>query len=399
MSDEPTSDPKAIRAMLPVAPLLAVIVPTYRERDNVGPLVDAIANALDGTAFEIIIVDDDSPDGTAARARSMAQGDPRIRVIQRLYRRGLATACTEGMLATSAPFMAVIDADRQHDERLLPLMLERLRDGRHDVVIGSRYMDGGGTGDWARERLRISRIGTFIVRAVLRQPVSDPLSGFFMLRRTFFDRTARRLSSNGFKILVDLLLSAERPPRILELPYTMRSRELGTSKLDLTVAIDLLVLLAHKSMRRMLPPQFLRFLASGVIGAIVHMLALALLHLGSGVSFAIAQASATGAAMTINFAVNNRLTYRARRLHGLGEVAGLLRFYMISGVGMLANLAVADFLYQFGASWWVAGLFGTAIGSPLNFAMSSLFVWSRPRHPAPDPPAPLEPGILQEHMN
>ena len=361
-------------------PELAVIVPTYSERDNLETLITAIARSLDGIRFEIVLVDDDSPDGTAMAARSMARHDPRIRVLQRLHRRGLATACVEGMLATSAPFLAVIDADLQHDERLLPVMLERLRTGAHDLVIGSRYVEGGGTGDWAENRLKISRLGTLIARVVLRREIADPLSGFFMLRRSFFDATARHLSSSGFKILVDLMLSADHPPRVLELPYTMRSRQMGESKLDIAVAMDLVLLLAHKSMGRMLPPRFLRFVAAGLIGAVVHVAALAMLHLGLAFGFATAQASATGAAMTINFAVNNRLTYRERRLRGFAELAGLLRFYAASSVGALANVAVADRVFEFGLSWWIAGLLGACVGTIWNYALSSLFVWnSRPR--------------------
>ncbi|MEZ5848145.1 MAG: glycosyltransferase family 2 protein [Geminicoccaceae bacterium] len=368
-------DPGGVRES---APVLAVVVPTYRERDNLRPLTEAIATALAGIPFEIVIVDDDSPDGTAARARSMAQADPRIRVIQRLHRRGLATACIEGMLATAAPYLAVIDADMQHDERLLPEMLRTLREGTCDIVIGSRYIEGGGTGAWAGERLRISRLGTLVAQMVLRRPIGDPLSGFFMLGRGLLDRTARRMSSSGFKILVDLLLSAETPPRVLELPYTMRCRELGESKLDLAVALDLVLLLVHKGMRRALPPRFLRFLASGLVGGAFHLAVLGLFHLGAGVAFPFAQASATGAAMTINFAVNNRLTYRERRLRGLAELGGLLRFCLASSIGAAVNIAVADRLFGLGASWWIAGLCGTALGSVLNFALSSLFVWARP---------------------
>ena len=362
----------------PSAPVLAVIVPTFRERENLPSLVDALSNSLKHVEFEIVIVDDDSPDGTAAKARQMAQTNPRIRVIQRLHRRGLATACVEGMLATSAPYLAVIDADLQHDERLLPKMLECLRQQNYDLVVGSRYVDGGGTGDWAAERLKISRLGTSVAKTVLQQEIADPLSGFFMLKRSFFDSTARRLSSSGFKILVDLLLSAERPPKILELPYTMRSRQIGESKLDLAVAADLLVLLVHKSMGRLLPPRFLRFMAAGLVGACVHIAVLAMLHLGAGFGFAIAQASAVGAAMTINFAVNNRLTYRERRLHGMAEISGLFRFYLTSLLGAVANIAVADFVFGAGVIWWIAGLLGSCVGSVWNFALSSLFVWARP---------------------
>ena len=360
------------------APVLAVVVPTYCERDNLANLIDALSRSLAGITFEIILVDDDSPDGTAPAARELARIDPRVRVIQRLHRRGLATACVEGMLATSAPYLAVIDADLQHDEKLLPEMLQHLRSGEHEIIIGSRYVDGGGTGDWAENRLRISKLGTRVARLVLARQITDPLSGFFMLERRFFDATARRLSSNGFKILVDLLLSAEQPPRVLELPYTMRSRQIGESKLDLAVSTDLVLLLAHKWMRRIIPPRFLRFLAAGLVGTVVHFTILAMLHLGAAVTFGVAQASATGAAMTINFAVNNRLTYKERRLRGLAELFGLFRYYLANSIGAVANIAVASFVFEHGLTWWLAGLLGTAVATIWNYALSALFVWSSP---------------------
>ncbi|MCB2054429.1 MAG: glycosyltransferase family 2 protein [Geminicoccaceae bacterium] len=362
---------------------LAIVVPTYQERGNLERLVAAIAAALEGVAFEIVLVDDSSPDGTARAARAMARRDPRIRVIERLHRRGLASACVEGMLATSAPYLAVMDADLQHDERLLPAMLSALRAGNVDLVIGSRYAPGGGTGAWDRRRVRISRAGTRLARLVLGAGVSDPLSGFFMLDRSLLDRTARRLSSNGFKILADLILSAEPRPRLVELAYVMRTRLEGASKLDTVAVLDLLLLLAHKSLGRLLPPRFLRFLAAGTVGACVHVAVLAALHLGSVVGFAAAQASAAGAAMTVNFAVNNRLTYRERRLRGWAELRGLLLFYAVSVAGAFANVATADALFHLGLAWYAAGAAGAAVGAVWNFATSSALVWRSAQRAVP----------------
>lgn len=364
-----------------VTPELAVIVPTYQERANLPALLSTLTAILQDIAYEIVIVDDNSPDGTGAFARKLARDDPRIRVIRRLGRRGLATACLEGMLASSATYYAVIDADLQHDPLLLPNMLEKLRSGVADIVVASRYLPEGGTGDWPAHRLALSRSGSWLVRRISGTLTSDPLSGFFMVRADLVEQAASQLSSGGFKILLDLLLSSPSRPRVLDLPYVMRPRRAGASKLDLVVATDLLVLLLHKTMRRLPPIRFLRFVASGLVGASVHVALLTVMHSVLGAAFVWSQASAAGAAMVVNYAVNNRLTFRDRRLSGLADIFGLATFLAISAIGGLINLVIATALFDHGAMWLLAGLAGAAVGAVWNYALSSVLVWGRPTMP------------------
>src|SRR5688572_5401324 len=155
---------------------LSIVVPSFNERDNVLPLVEKLEAALQGIGWEVIYVDDDSQDGTADRVRELARDDPRVRCLQRIGRRGLSSAVIEGILASSAPYVAVIDADMQHDETLLPQMLDRLKDGGLDVVVGSRYVSGGGTGDWSGRRVSLSQFATRLSRLAVRQPLTDPMS-------------------------------------------------------------------------------------------------------------------------------------------------------------------------------------------------------------------------------
>jgi dolichol-phosphate mannosyltransferase len=199
-------------------PELCVIVPTLNERDNVPVMVEAVDRALAGVDYEIVFVDDDSDDGTAAHARQIAQLNPRVRVIQRVGRKGLSSAAVEGMLATSAPYLAVMDGDMQHDERILPRMLDALRTSDVDLVVGTRNIAGGGMGDFAPLRVALSRAGRALSRAVCKTELSDPMSGFFVIRRTFLNEVVRNLSLTGFKILVDIVASAERPARVAEIP-------------------------------------------------------------------------------------------------------------------------------------------------------------------------------------
>ncbi|MEP9400658.1 glycosyltransferase family 2 protein [Sphingomonas sp. VNH70] len=358
---------------------LAVVVPVFNERANVPLLVAALDRALAGLAWEAIFVDDDSPDGTADAVRAVARRDPRIRVLQRIGRRGLSTACIEGMCATAAPLVAVIDGDLQHDEALLPRMAEALQaDPSLDLVIGSRFVTGGGTGAWDADRVAKSALATRLSRRVLKADLSDPMSGFFMVRAAVVRGIVPRLSGIGFKILLDILTAAPRPLRFVELPYVFRTRAVGESKLDHVVALEYLIALYDRMAGRVVPVRFVLFSAIGALGAIVHLAALGLL-LEAGAGFVAATIVATMVAMTFNFFLNNLLTYRDRRLRGARALFdGWVSFCAVCSVGAVANVGVAAFLYDVrGGAWALPALAGIAVGAVWNFALSSRFTWGR----------------------
>ena len=359
------------------ATALSVIVPTLNERENIEPLLTFISAALPDTAWEVIFVDDDSRDGTPEHVRALARRDPRVRCVQRIGRRGLATACMEGVLACASPYIAVMDADLQHDERLLPQMLQVLEGGRADLVIGSRYVAGGGVGDWSSDRVRISGLATRLAHLICKADIADPLSGFFMCRREVFEAALRRMSGQGFKVLLDLLASSPVPPRVTELPYCFRERQHGESKLDTMIAWEYGMLLADKLVGRVVPVRFALFGLIGGLGLVVHLVTLWLALNLLGIGFAAAQAIATIVAMTSNFVLNNQFTYRDQRLHGAGVVRGLAIFYLICGVGAVANVGVASYAFTSSHTWWLAGVAGALVGSVWNFAMSSVFTWRR----------------------
>jgi len=354
---------------------LSIVVPTFNEQRNVRQLHAALGRALEGVDWEVIFVDDDSPDGTADLIRRIAHEDSRVRCIQRIRRRGLSSACVEGMMATAAPYIAVMDADLQHDDRMLPAMLTLLKSSDNEIVIGSRYIEGGGVGDWAPSRIRISGLATAIGRRLTRTPLSDPMSGFFMLRRSLLERAVRRMSQTGFKVLFDLFLSADGPVRFAELPYEMQPRARGESKLDFQVAWEFFVLLAEKLIGHLVPIRFVMFVMIGTLGAVLHLAVLGLLFKLLSTSFVVGQAAATLLAMTLNFYLNNLFTYRDRRLRGRGLAWGLIGFCLICSVGAFVNIVVAGFLYEQGIPWWFAGLLGATIGAVWNFAVSATFTW------------------------
>ncbi len=354
---------------------LAVILPTYKERENIPLIIDKLEDALQGLAWEAIFVDDDSPDGTAEIVTAHARLDTRIRLIQRVGRRGLSSACLEGMLATSAPVVAVMDADLQHDETILPIMLRRLHQESLDLVVGTRNAEGGSMGEFSRARRFLSRSGKKISHSVCRSRVTDPMSGFFLLRRSFLQEVVRDMQGQGFKILVDLLASSPRPVRLAEVGYTFRSRRFGESKMDVVVGLEYGFLILNNLLGGIIPVRLALYLMVGALGLVTHGMTLLLLSQSVHLHFVAAQLIATFVAMIENFSLNNRITFRDRRLQGLQILSGGARFVLACGFGAWANVVFANSLWQSGTEWYLAGLAGIVLGSVWNLSISSLFTW------------------------
>lgn len=364
-------------------PELSVIVPTYNERDNVEELTKRLDACLSGVRWEVIFVDDDSPDGTAGKVRELAQADARVRLVHRINRRGLSSACVEGMLASSAPYLAVMDGDLQHDESILEDMLAALKNEDFDVVVGSRYVEGGSTGEWASERELISRFATRLSRLIIKIELDDPMSGYFALKREVLHEAAGHLSGLGFKILLDLVASARRALRVKELPYTFRSRLRGESKLDISVAWEYLMMILDKSLGSYVPVRFVPFAFIGGIGVFVHMAVLWVLFRLLELSFITGQTTATLVAMTTNFLMNNALTYRDRRLRGRSLLRGWFSFTLACSVGAVANVGIATYLFEGDAlgdvGWALSAFAGIIVGAVWNYAVTSVYTWNKPR--------------------
>jgi dolichol-phosphate mannosyltransferase len=361
-------------------PEISIVIPTFNETDNIVEVIESVTKALADVAWEIIVVDDDSPDGTAARVKQIARDDSRIRCLHRINRRGLAGACIEGMLSSSAPYLVVMDADLQHDTSILPKMLDVLRADQADLVIGSRYTEDGSIGEGLSQmRATISRWAIKVARQMLHIDVQDLMSGYFAIRRDRFDAVASRLAPSGFKILVDIIASAGGRLRTVELGYTFKQRKAGESKLGARVILDFVALLVDKTTRGRIPSRFVFFSLNGASGVVVHLtvLRVAMFALPS-IGFSGAQALATLVAMTSNFFLNNLITYHDKKLKGAAAICrGLLSFWALCALGAIANVAVATWIFNVAPVWWLAGLGGTAISAVWNYSMSSLFVWSR----------------------
>ncbi len=359
-------------------PLLAIVVPSYNERDNIGLLYAKLAATLQDVAWEMLVVDDNSPDGTAETVHELSRVHPNLRCLQRFGRRGLASACIEGMAATSAPYLAVMDADLQHDESILPAMLARAEAGA-DLVVGTRFAETGSVGDGlSKTRRSGSELATRLAQMITRGVVSDPMSGFFLIRRDPALRAAPKLSRDGFKILLDLIVTTNQmgtPLNVAEVPYVFRPRHAGESKMNPLVVIQYLGLWLSKLTGGTLPPSFLLFGLVGGTGLVVHLAVLWLLTSVLAQGFLASQVAATLIAMTWNFWLNNNLTYADRKLRGTRMLTGLLSFFAICALGGIANVSVANAVYQWDHHTFAAGLAGAIMSSVFNYAVTRAFTW------------------------
>jgi dolichol-phosphate mannosyltransferase len=359
------------------APELSIVIPSYNERENIPVLMDKLARALESVAWEAIVVDDDSPDGTAQVAKAIGATNPRVRCIRRVGRRGLSGACVEGILSSSAPVVAVMDADLQHDEALLPRMLAEINGGA-DLVVGSRYVEGGTTGEglsswrrWGSEK------ATDLAKRFLKVNFNDPMSGFFMIRREKVEAIAPKIAKEGFKVLLDIVASSPEPLKTVEVPFTFRERLAGESKLDSLVTAEYLGLVVSKFTGGVLPVRFLMFATVGASGVVVHLATFLTCLQAFNMGFEWAQFSAVMVAMTWNFLLNNQLTYRDKRLRGFNLLVGLVSFYVVCSVGTVASVGVGSWINGFEPAAWVASLAGALLSAVFNYAASSVVTWRK----------------------
>ncbi len=364
-------------------PEISIVVGVFNEQGNIAPLVGKITDAFDGVDWEVIFVDDASPDGTADTIITLAQDNPRIRLIRRVGERGLASACVRGWLASTAPVLAVMDGDLQHDPKTLRRLFEMLQADNLDLAAASRFLKTEKDSGMRGRRAFMSDVGNALARLVVKTPLSDPMSGMFVMTRSWFDDTAPNLSPAGFKILLDLVASSPYRPKFKEVHATLGERGSGESKLDALVSAELVGLVMDKATRGLIPPRLALFLMVGGSGMVLHALILAMMHQGVGMNFLAAQAVAMILAMTSNYFLNNLFTFRDARRTGMGLVWGLLTFYFACSIGAVISLKSSDIMYaDFGLHWLIAGLGGAVLASLWNFATSSVLTWRLGRKPA-----------------
>ena len=357
---------------------VSIIIPSLNERENIPIVVERLEVLLTGRKWEAVFVDDDSRDGSLEVLMRLARTKPHVRFIRRIGRRGLSSACLEGMASSVADIFAVMDCDLQHDEAILSKMLAAFEeDPSLELAVGTRYAgEGGGVGEWSKVRIFISRLATSLGSLARKTELSDPMSGFFAIRREVFEETVRQMTGKGFKILLDMVLSVGRPLKTREFSYEFRTRQHGESKLDIVVGFEYLYLLADKIFGRFVPVSFVVYVLAGLSGLFLHLAALGILFRYVGIAFVTAQLTATLVAMVSNFLVNNSVTFRQQRLKGAMLLPGLLAYIAICGLGAIVNVQASEYLFENQIPWWFAGAAGALVGAVWNYAVSTQIVWT-----------------------
>jgi dolichol-phosphate mannosyltransferase len=380
MNDQTQFD--SVQAVTWLPPQLSIIVPTFNERDNIALLYEKLEGVFGATPFEMIVVDDNSPDGTAAAVKALSRLHPNIRCLQRIGRRGLASACIEGISASAAPFFAVMDADHQHDEKILPQMLAKAEAG-DDIVVATRYAEGGSAGEgFSATRAAGSQLATRLSSRLTGADLSDPMSGFFLMRREVFEEVAPNLSDDGFKILLDIIVTSMRyrkangqALKIGEVPYQFRERHAGASKMSPLIVIQFLGLLLSKMTGGLLPTSFLLFGLVGGTGLVVHLVTFTIVNHLFHPEFWVSQTIAALVSMTSNFILNNELTYADKKLRGLRFWIGLVTFYAVCSFGLIANVSVGNLIYGLDHELYFAAIVGVIMSVVFNYAVTRVFTW------------------------
>ncbi len=363
---------------------VSVVLPTYNEAPNLPELVPKIVETLQGIRHEVILVDDDSPDGTWRVAEKLGDRFAEVRLVRRIGRRGLASAVIEGFLAAKGAVLVAADADGQHDFRLLTELLSAVEGDAADLAVASRYVPGGSVGDWDERRQALSRFATRLAQRLCRVPVTDPLSGFFAVSRSTFTAALPHLNPVGFKILLDLLVHLPPGARVCEVPLRFGSRRHGTSKLSRLVQLQFLEFIYDVTLGRRVPLTLVKYCVVGALGVIVNTLAFLAVSAMLGPvaqdtlhGFSIAVIVATEAAIVFNFILNNAWTFSLARLSGARVVAGFLLYNAACALGALANVAVSGLLFSRGWPRGAAVVAGALVGAGWNYTMSRLATWKQ----------------------
>lgn len=360
---------------------LSIVLPTYNERGNIAILLDHLLPLKARFELELLVVDDDSADGTADLVRQLAHGEPSIRLIRRLGRAGLASAIKEGLLDATGDLVVVMDSDGQHEPSAVLEALERLESSGCDLVIGSRFHAGAEIHGLSGRREAGSNLANRLARFSLPRyrQLSDYMSGFFALRLDRVLPLLRAVDVSGFKFLYELLAVSGGQLRVAEIPLTFQPRTYGTSKLDLAVLWDFGISILHSLALRLIPRRAISFALVGATGVVVQLLVSQLLMALAGLRFQQALPAAVVVAATSNYLINNALTFRVQRQQGMALVRGLLKFLLVASLPVLANVGVASAFYSFVSrdTFW-AQLAGILVVFVWNYAASSRFVWNTP---------------------
>ncbi|MCP5503030.1 MAG: glycosyltransferase family 2 protein [Leptospiraceae bacterium] len=368
----------------------SLIIPTFNEKDNICILIPKLKELFiqNSISYEIIVVDDDSPDLTWKIARDKFEDDISVRVIRRVGKKGLSSAVIDGMSVARGKYLGVIDADMQHDESILPRMLKEMEE--YEVVIGSRKVEDGGYGEWGFIRKMMSKGATLVAKIFLPIPVKDPMSGFFIVRKELFDELVSSINPRGFKILLEFI-GRKKQVKAKEVGYVFRTRQYGTTKMSSSVIQNYLAALYDIRFGKYISLTFLVYAFVGLIGLAINFS----IRKTSAFVFADEQnqsplsipvLSGFIASLFSNYILNNIWTFKQFRISGvLQQIKGFITFSLISVLGLLIQLSVWNFLLQIHnitfmnpAENWLSYFYnfvGIVVATASNYYLNKNITW------------------------
>ena len=357
---------------------LSIVIPTFNEASNITLIVDAVMNVLDKrVSYEIIIVDDDSQDKTWKIAEDYTSEYENITCFRRIAKNGLSSAVIDGFMLANGKYVGVIDADLQHDESILIKMHDYCNKGA-DLVIGSRYCEDGSTGSWGAGRKLISKIATKMSQYITSIHTTDPMSGFFVIKKSLFLKVVDKLHIKGYKILLDIISQLDaKETKIVEVPYTFKNRINGESKLSPEVVMQLVDFIYLKAAGNYIPIDYLKFLSVGAIGAILHFTVLYIVYVFFGNSYQISLIIAIELTLIINYFINNLWTFRKKTHKGFKVFLGLVKFNILSGIGGIISYYLSISLFTAGTNWILASVIGAIVASLWNFNLNKVLTWNK----------------------
>jgi len=375
----PSTKPSTVDESLPD---ISVIIPTYNESENLPILLERVSTALRDLDHEVVIVDDDSPDGTWRIAEDLTATYPTLRVIRRIDAKGLSSAVTTGMLQATGRVLAVMDADLQHDEGILPEMHHQVANEGHDVAVGSRETEGGSYGEWSTSRKLVSFGAKLLAKWALGPQVKDPMSGFFAISRNYFQKTVDKVNPSGFKILLEFLARGSNPSTV-EVGYTFRKRLHGETKLNASIAIEYLLALIDLRFGWLIPNRFVKFGMVGITGSLLNFCGFAILQ-SLGASIPLAVLFGVELAIIWTYFANNFFTFTPMTYRGKDFFKGLLLYHFVGLYGLVIQFSVVDtLLSNFPVlsenllSLYPTYMIGVAFAAIGNYFLHGYYTWNR----------------------
>jgi len=360
--------------------IISIVIPTFNEQSNISKIINQLLNLDVIYEKEIIVVDDNSGDGTANLVREYCRDDRRVRLISRYGRFGLSSAIKEGCLCATGDIIAVMDADGQHDPSYIALALEKIELKKVDIVLGSRFVEGAIIKGLSQGRKSSSSIANSLARLSLYGSynyLTDYMSGFFVFKRNVCIELVEKIDVQGFKFFYELLAISGGKLKIFEIPFIFNEREHGNSKLDLPVVWDFLISLLHTFIGRLVPRRAVSFALVGSTGVFIQLLTIYFLLAITNLDFEKVLPLGVIIAASSNFIINNILTFRSNKLSGKRFYTGLLKFLLVSSLPIIANVGVTNLFYsQFLTNTFISQLAGIFVVFIWNYAASSKVVWN-----------------------